>query len=316
MRNLFSLLLCATTLTAAAQTRYKDRVFSGYTVEKKLSYGGHRRFDLYQPAGDSNTRRPLIIWIHGGGFKFGSRHAAGIRLWCRSFAERGYVCAAIDYQLGKKNFNFSFTDLTGNCLTAVRDVRNAVAYFKASATRWNIDTTRIILAGNSAGGILALQAVYSNDSELQKLPPTKEAATPGWDARALSGEVNTIGIAAIVNYWGGLFDTLWLRQARVPIVSAHGDKDNIVPYDHKGYPLFGSLPIHRMADALGIPNALKTYNGYSHELQRHFFPLIAGHGTKKRWRDAGQFTADFLYTTLWAAGSGSADRTAVHARKE
>jgi len=297
-RNLLFLFLCATTLAASAQTRYKDLVFSSYTVEKGLTYSEHQRFDLYQPKGDSNTRRPLMIWIHGGGFKFGSRRAAGIRLWCKTFARRGYVCAAIDYRLGKKNLSFNFTDLVANCLTAVRDVRHAVAYFKAGAAAWNIDTTRIILAGNSAGGILALQAVYSNDAELQKLPPTKEAATPGWDARALSGNVNTMGIAAIVNYWGGIFDTLWLRQARVPIVSVHGDRDKIVPYDHKDYPLFGSLPIHRVADALGIPNALKTYHGYSHELQKHFLPLIAGHGTKKRWRDAAEFTADFLYTVL------------------
>lgn len=303
MRDLLFLLLCATTLTASAQVRYKDLVFSGYALEKNLAYTGHRQFDLYQPKGDSGTRRPLMIWMHGGGFKFGSRRAAGIRLWCKTFAERGYVCAAIDYRLGKKNFSFTFSDLITNCLAAANDVRHAVAYFKANAARWNIDTTRIILAGNSAGGILALQAVYSNDAELQKLPPTREAATPGWDVRALSGKVNTMGIAAIVSYWGGIFDTLWLRQARVPIVSVHGDRDKIVPYDHKDYPLFGSLPIHREADALGIPNALKTYNGYSHELQKHFFPLIAGAGTKKRWREAGRFTADFLYMTLWAAGT-------------
>jgi acetyl esterase/lipase len=299
MRNYFLLLLCMAALAASGQTRYKDRVFPGYSVEKKLSYSNHRLFDIYQPKDDSNMRRPLIIWLHGGGFKFGSRRAAGTRLWCKAFAQRGYVCAAIDYRLGKKNFSFSFTDLTGNCLAAVRDVRTAVAYFKANAARWKIDTTHIILAGNSAGGMLALQAVYSNDTELQKLPPNKAAATPGWDARALSGEADPMGIAAIVNFWGGLFDTLWLRQARVPIVSVHGDRDKIVPYDHKDYPLFGSLPIHRMADALAIPNALKTYNGYSHELQKHFFPLIAGHCTRKRWREAGTFAADFLYTTLF-----------------
>ena len=298
MKKILLLLLCVTTLAVSAQTRYKDLVFSGYTLEKKISYTDKQLFDLYQPKGDSAARRPLMIWIHGGGFKFGSRRAAGTRLWCKTFAERGYVCAAIDYQLGKKNFNFGFTDLIANCRAAVHDVRKAVAYFKAGAARWNIDTTRIILAGNSAGGILALEAVYGNDDELQKLPPTKEAATPGWDARALSGVVNTMGIAAIVNYWGGIFDTLWLGQARVPIVSVHGDLDKIVPYDHKSYPLFGSLPIHRVADALGIPNALKTYSGYSHELQKHFFPFLAGHGTKERWRQAGQFTADFLYTAL------------------
>jgi acetyl esterase/lipase len=309
MRNLL-FLFCFAPLTAAAQTRYKDLVFSGYTVDKKLPYTDRQLFDLYRPRGDSGGPRPLMIWIHGGGFKFGSRSAAGTRLWCKTFAQRGYVCAAIDYQLGKKNFSFSFADLIDNCSAAVADVRKAVAYFKANAARWNIDTTRIILAGNSAGGMLALQAVYSNNTELQKLPRTKEAAVPGWDAHDLYGDgasggsagpgsMDPMGIAAIVNYWGGIFDTLWLRQERVPIVSVHGDRDKIVPYDHKGYPLFGSWPIHRMADALGIPNALKTYTGYSHELQKHFFPLVAGHRTRKRWKEAGQFTADFLYTTLF-----------------
>lgn len=149
MRNFLLLFLCAITLASSAQTRYKDPVFSGYTVEKKLAYSEHQRFDLYQPKDDSSIRRPLMIWIHGGGFKFGSRRAAGIRLWCKSFSERGYVCAAIDYQLGKKNFSFTFTDLIANCRIAAGDVRRVVAYFKANATRWNIDTTRIILAGKT-----------------------------------------------------------------------------------------------------------------------------------------------------------------------
>ena len=302
------LFFCFAAAPAIAQTRYKDLIFPEYAVEKNLAYAEGRQhlFDLYQPKADSAGRRPLMIWMHGGGFKFGSRRAAGTRLWCKTFAQRGYVCAAIDYALGKKNFKFNFANLTGDCYAAVQDVRKAVVYFKAAAARWNIDTTKIILAGNSAGGMLALQAVYSSNTELQKLPKTKEAATPGWDARDVSGATdvkdvtaNTMGVAAVVNFWGGIFDTLWLRQTRVPIVSVHGDRDGIVPYDYKGYPLFGSLPIHRMADSQGIPNALKTYTGYSHELQKHFFPLVTGRRTKKRWLEAGQFTADFLYTTLF-----------------
>jgi pimeloyl-ACP methyl ester carboxylesterase len=309
MRNLFLLFFSFIPLAASAQTRYKDAVFPEYTLDKNGVYTDKGSFDLYQPRGDSAGQRPLMIWMHGGGFKFGSRHAEGTRLWCRSFAQRGYVCAAIDYPLGKKNFNFSFADLVGNCYQAVQAVRKAVAYFKANAARWNLDTTRIVLAGNSAGGMLALQAVYSSNGELQRLPMTKAAAKPGWDAEDMAGGGSDPGgivggetaggVAAIVNFWGGVFDTLWLRQAKVPIVSVHGDRDGIVPYDHKGFPLFGSLPIHRMADSLGIPNALKTFEGYSHELQRHFFPLVTGHGTKKRWSEAGQFAADFLYKTLF-----------------
>jgi len=281
-----------------AQTRYRHAVFTKCTVEKGLHYDPNRRFDLYEPANDTVTHRPLMIWMHGGGFKFGSRRAAGTKLWCRTFAQRGYICAAIDYRLGGNKFKFKFDELVGNCDQAMQDVRKAILFFKANAARWKIDTTRIILAGNSAGGMLALQTVYSNNEELQRLPRTREAAKPGWDVADLSGGVDDMGVAAVVNFWGGLFDSLWLRQARVPIVSVHGDRDAIVPYDHKDYPLCGSLSIHRMADSLGIPNALKTYAGYSHELQKHFFPLFAGAGTRKRWLDAGQFTADFLYRTL------------------
>ena len=281
-----------------AQTRYKDLVFASCAVSKGLRYDTARLFDLYEPANDSAVSRPLMIWMHGGGFKFGSRRAAGMKLWCRTFARRGYVCAAIDYRLGKKNFKFNFNELVDDCDRAVRDVREAILFFKANAARWRIDTARIVLAGNSAGGMLALQAVYSNKEELQRLPRTKEAAKPGWDAADSGGGVDVMSVAAVVNFWGGIFDSLWLKQARVPIVSVHGDRDRIVPYDHKDYPLCGSLSIHRMADSLGIPNALKTYVGYSHELQKHFFPLITGAGTRKRWLDAGQFTADFLYRIL------------------
>ena len=276
--------------------RYKETVFQEYTVEKAMSYspakGSRQLFDLYQPKNDSVRTRPLIIWMHGGGFKFGSKDANGTRLWCQTFARRGYVCAAINYTLGKKNFSFSFTQLVANCYRAVQDVQQAITFFKLHAAQYGIDTTRIVLAGNSAGGMLALQTVYCSNAQLKGLLNKGEAA-------ALSTAINPQKIAAIINFWGGIFDTGWLRQTRVPIVSVHGEQDRIVPYDHKGYPLYGSLLIHRMADSLQIPNALKSYPGYSHELQKHFNPLIVSRRTKQRWLEAGEFAAEFLYKTLW-----------------
>jgi poly(3-hydroxybutyrate) depolymerase len=273
-----------------AQTLYKDMVFSDYSIQKNLSYAGggdggsgmtgktkkYAKFDLYRPKTDGVTLRPLIIWMHGGGFKFGSKEAAGVRVWCSSFARRGFLCAAIDYRLGNKSLQFTYNELVTNCYRGVQDVRTALAFFKAHAALWGIDTTRIILAGNSAGGMLAIQTVYSNDPA-------------------------TTGVAAIVNFWGGIFDTAWLRNARVPIVSVHGVQDGIVPYDHKGYPLYGSLPIHRVADSLHIPNALKAYEGFSHGLQKHFNPFIISRATRQRWMEAAQFAADFLYKELYSA---------------
>jgi predicted esterase len=282
-----------------SSTRYKDEVFPDISVGKNLSYSPNaktaaHRFDWYEPIGDTGTsRRPLIIWMHGGGFKFGSKSLVSIKLWSNYFARRGYVCAAIEYRLGKKDFRFEFDDLVKNCLAAVHDTRIAIAYFKANAARLRIDTNRIILAGNSAGGMMALQTAYSSDAEILKLLGRPDSAQA-------SHAIEPGNIAAIINFWGGIFQPDWLQNARVPIVSVHGRLDNIVPYDYRGFPLYGSAAIHRVADSLGIPNTLKTYDQLSHELQRRFNPVIASKLTQKRWLEAAHFAADFLYEELFA----------------
>ena len=99
-----------------------------------------------------------------------------------------------------------------------------------------------------------------------------------------------------------MFETSWLNNARVPIVSVHGSNDHIVSPGRKGEHFFGSLSIHLEADSLSIPNRVKIYDGYSHELQKHFNPFFAGRAPKRRWQEAGQFAADFLYEEVIAKG--------------
>ncbi len=91
-----------------------------------------------------------------------------MKLWCSFFSRLGYVCAAIDYRLGQTNFRFDIDGIVRNCYAAVHDTRQAIAYFKANAARLRIDTSRIILAGNSAGGMMALQTAYASDAEMLK----------------------------------------------------------------------------------------------------------------------------------------------------
>jgi pimeloyl-ACP methyl ester carboxylesterase len=283
----------------SSPTRYKDEVFPDISVGKNLSYSPHaktsaHRFDWYEPIGDTgDSRRPLIIWMHGGAFQLGSKSMDGMRIWGSFFARRGYVCAAINYRLGKTDFRFDIDGLMRNCYVAVHDARLAIAYFKANAARLRIDTSRIILAGNSAGGMIALQTAYSSDAELLQLIGNPDSA------RA-SHAIEPGDVAAVINFWGGIFKVDWLRNARVPIVSVHGRLDNIVPYDHIGSALYGSAAIHRLADSLNIPNRLKIYEGYSHELQRRFNPVIASKLTQGRWLEAAQFASDFLYQELFA----------------
>lgn len=286
--------------------RYRDIIFSEVNIIKDLSYAKqvptgvkkeYYSYDLYQSFGDSIRKgRPLIIWMHGGGFKYESKDAAGMQLWCSSFAKRGYVCAAINYRLTKKNTLFKFKALVSGCADGVEDARQAIRYFKDNAKKFRIDTNHIILAGNSAGAMIALQAAYSTPAELAKLAD---------DSTLNLKEADPGKIACVINFWGAMFDIDWLKNAKVPIVSVHGRNDNTVPATQKGSNFYGSLPIHKEADTLHIPNKLKIYNGYSHELERVFTPFYASRAAKQRWLEAGQFAADFLYETLFKSTAGS-----------
>ena len=281
--------------------RYKDQVFKTIKEEKNLCYFPDSsckkayRFDLYQPDGDSMTQRPLIMWMHGGGFKFGSKSTKSIRLWSKTFAGRGYVCAAVNYRLSKKNPLFHFRELVRSCSDAMQDVQQAMTFFKGNHSRFRIDTNKIILAGNSAGGIIALQAAYSSSAELMQLENGGELRNVPAPGYRVSKPLDQGKIAAVINFWGALFDLAWLSNRRIPIVSVHGTKDRIVPIDHKGSSFYGSGAIHARADSLQIPNRLKIYEGYSHELQKHFNPFFPGKASRQRWLEAGQFAADFLY---------------------
>ncbi|WP_184548845.1 alpha/beta hydrolase [Mucilaginibacter sp. FT3.2] len=281
--------------------QYKDRVFADVDVKADLSYlpnalPANKKsylFDLYQPKGDNAVARPLIIWMHGGGFKYGSKTANGIKIWSRDFAQRGYVCAAINYRLSKNNPVFHFDELQKSCYYAVQDVKTAVAYFKRHHAEYNIDTGKIILAGNSAGGIVALQAVYSSNAELSR-------RTGVVDSTALLKPNDRAQIAGIINFWGGILDIRWLKNARVPIVSAYGSHDGILNPVKIDTGMYGSITIHQKADDLHIPNSVKVFDGFGHELQRHFNPFFAaGKSTQKRWLQAAQFAADFYYNLLF-----------------
>ncbi|MEO8268221.1 MAG: alpha/beta hydrolase [Aureliella sp.] len=86
---------------------------------------------------------PAIICIHGGGFRAGKRD--GFDSLCIQLAEHGYVAVTVSYRLAPK---YQFP-------AAVHDVKAAVRWLRASASKYNIDPKRIGATGGSAGGHLA-----------------------------------------------------------------------------------------------------------------------------------------------------------------
>jgi acetyl esterase/lipase len=158
-----------------APLRYRDNVFTNYTKTADVTYGTavnqlnqvvSLKVDVYQPQGDTETSRPLAIWVHGGGFSGGNKTSAEIVDQSINWALKGYVSAAISYRLHPSGC--SAGGATATCIVAIvqalQDAQTAVRFFRANAATYGIDTSRIAIGGSSAGAITALNVGYNGEN--------------------------------------------------------------------------------------------------------------------------------------------------------
>ena len=100
------------------------------------------RADLYLPQ-NAAMRLPVIVWVHGGGWRFGSRRVAPDLM--RFFALCGFAMVAVDYRSS-----------TGATFPAqIQDLRTAIRWVRSVAATYGLDAGHIGLWGASAGGHLA-----------------------------------------------------------------------------------------------------------------------------------------------------------------
>lgn len=122
-------------------------------MENDIPYGtgGGRLLllDILRPGGDPSVVRPLVIWIHGGGWQAGSREAPP----GRELLDRGFATASISYR---------FSD-EAVFPAQIHDVKTAIRFLRANAGRFAINPDRIGLWGHSAGGHLASLAGMTGD---------------------------------------------------------------------------------------------------------------------------------------------------------
>lgn len=110
--------------------------------------------DMYLPKNATEVL-PLIIWIHGGGWRFGDRRLAPEL--SRYFAARGFAMASIEYRLsGEAVFP-----------AQVHDVKAAIRWLRAHAEQYGFDAERIGLWGSSAGAHLATLVALTGDKALE-----------------------------------------------------------------------------------------------------------------------------------------------------
>lgn len=140
LRRVFSALPLIALLTALP-TVGAEPIFES-AIEYANPDNQHLQLDLARPT-DGTGPFPAVVCIHGGGFRAGKRE--GWDGMCKQLASRGYVAVTITYRLAPK---YPFP-------AAIEDCKAAVRWMRANASKYHVDSDRIAVLGDSAGGHLA-----------------------------------------------------------------------------------------------------------------------------------------------------------------
>jgi acetyl esterase/lipase len=228
------------------------------------------KLDLYYPQ-DAPAAPPVLLFFHGGGWDGGSKESATLGLV--PYLEMGFAVLNVEYRL------------TGQALApaAVDDCRCALAWAHRYAEAYYFDANRIVLAGDSAGGQLALiTGMLSEDGDPHETCKTLEDPDPV--------PIGPARVAAIIN-WEGPTDVAelvdgahaakwakkWLgerpdraeiarsvspldhvRPGLPPILTVHGELDTVVPYSQ-------AVRFHAALAEADVPNRLISVQDGTHE---------------------------------------------------
>jgi acetyl esterase/lipase len=144
----------------------------GVRVVRDVHYGdaagNSNLLDLYLPAKASDSPLPLVVYIHGGGWRAGDKGSPCIH--AAFMVEQGYAFASINYRYSQQAVFPAQLD----------DCKGAVRWLRSHAKEQNIDPDRIGIWGSSAGAHLAaLVAMTAGD-------PAREGVVGG-NAKVSSG---------------------------------------------------------------------------------------------------------------------------------
>jgi acetyl esterase/lipase len=130
------------------EERYAGRPLPpGVVVVRDVVYGkgGGRplRLDILRLKAPAISPRPVVVYVHGGGWSGGSK--AGAPPLLAELARRGYFCATIEYRLSQE----------ARFPAQIQDCKAAIRFLRSHAKEYSIDPDRIGVWGHSAGGHLA-----------------------------------------------------------------------------------------------------------------------------------------------------------------
>ncbi|MDN3491119.1 alpha/beta hydrolase [Winogradskyella bathintestinalis] len=229
------------------------------------------KIDVFTPEKvKKDERLPVLLWMHGGGFS-GSHRAFpdDNKLVKYAAKEQNYIGVSIDYRLLRKGTTTGFgCDCTKDekletFKQAAIDYLDAARYLVERADMFQIDTTKIIAGGSSAGAEGVLNAVFMKDYFIEH----KE-------------EYKSIKFAGLFSCAGAVMDARYITEDNaVPSVLYHGTEDQLVPFgnaphhycdpERDGYIMLdGSEIIAKKLEEFNTSYYFNIVNGGRHEVSR------------------------------------------------
>ena len=211
-----------------------------YRVTSNITYGTASgmdlKLDVYRPARATGPL-PTVLFFHGGGYRLGSKKENSV-LSILPYVQMGWNAINVEYRPS----NVALAP------AAIEDARCAVRWAMQNAKEYNVDVSKIVVTGQSAGSHLALMAGLAPgsagfDRNCPDAAPLKVAAVVNWygitdftplvDDPSRAYAVTWIGnqpsyqqVAMQVSPM-----TYASRAGLPPVITIHGDADPTVPYD-------------------------------------------------------------------------------------
>ncbi|MDN3668915.1 alpha/beta hydrolase [Echinicola jeungdonensis] len=240
-----------------------------YTVLKDTPYGDRPlHLDIFYP--ESSQNLPVILLIHGGGWRSGDK-SLQVPM-AKKLAKKGFVTICVEYQLS----------LEAKYPAAVHNIKSAIRWTRAHADQYGINPDRIAISGCSAGGQLASLVGLTNNVD-------KMEGKQGWEE--YSSEVQAImDIDGAINFLAPLSlksprspdspDAFWLGGTftQVPAIWKEASPgywvdENSVPtlFVNSGFPRFhaGQAEMVEMLEDYGIYHEV-----YEFDVKMHPFWLF------------------------------------------
>jgi len=207
------------------------------------------RLHVFEPDDAGTKARPVFMIIHGGGWTGGEPRK--FYPVAEHFARRGMLGISLEYRLVKPKSGVTVFD-------CVRDGRSAVRFVRAHAAELGVDPKRIVVAGGSAGGHVAVGTAlldFDEPGEDRSVPCAPDALVllnPVIDTSAAG-----YGQAKIGERWRELSPLHQVRGGLPSTILFHSTADRVTPYA-------GARRFVELSRAAGNDCELVTYEGGRH----------------------------------------------------